>query len=410
MQEQIKSESKSNEFIANIYSEGSEELESSLKNYVDSQLKDKSLIVFTSPPKPRTSKDLMAIIKSHKDKGRSLWLDKTEKDYRSIIRELGEIEIGNKRIEQKVKIELMGFDKNPVKKISYYAYSFITSLMGKNERAQDILKKQLERVNSVAQGLEQASNVMNLRLIKLEEYYDSLTLRLKQEVEYRKELIDKINKLQKLLEDTSRVFEDSEDFNDKLKYCSAARKIRKKLLEQAEKLKLVDKNILDIKNELPFIDSFGDFCQAYSFALQESCQKVQSVKRHISNVMSLYFEIMRTDHINQALKQRINKLFEYTRNMNDSLSKARDLILEVDRNKVFEEEYQRRYNSLEEMVDDIFNSNSRTFNELEISVSSLLSLNPSESFQEISSGISSEYYETQKNMLEVDKSERRKKK
>jgi len=49
MQEQIKSESKSNEFIANIYSEGSEELESSLKNYVDSQLKDKSLIVFTPP-------------------------------------------------------------------------------------------------------------------------------------------------------------------------------------------------------------------------------------------------------------------------------------------------------------------------------------------------------------------------
>lgn len=353
---------------------GSYELKNNeMKNYVDSQLEQRNLLTINEEiPKERTGKDLVQLIRESKEK--DIWRTKqVEANYKTLMTELGEIELGNKQIEEKVKMELMGVSNQPLKKIAYYMTNFINTLRKKQpEKANDIMKNQLERVDSVAQGLNQASKVIDKRSYLLENYYDTLTLKLRDGADYRRTLINNINNSKELINETEQVLESSDNFNEKLKYNSAIRKLRKNMQTNAWNLKLADKKIIDVKNELPFIDSFGDFCQTYSFALKESYQKVQTVKSHLTNVMGLYFEMMRTDHINNSMKQEVNKLLEYTGNMNDSLVGARNLILGVNKNEIFSNEYEKRYSNIEGMLDDVFNSNSRTFNQLESNVSAIL--------------------------------------
>ncbi len=359
--------------MENIRESGNE-----LKSYVDSKLEKRDLLNINSfsEQKPQ-GKNLIKLIRNS-NKKRDIWNnEKTETNYKNLLTELENIEIGNRQIEEKVKMELIGVKDDFIKKVGYQIKNFIDRVKGNEpKKAQDIMKDQLERVDSVAQGLKQASRVMDMRGEKLEKYYDSLTFKLEKGVEYRGDLLESIEEINELMQNTQEIIDDTEEFKDRLKYTSAKRKLRKNIQNKTWEIKLTDKNIDGIKKELPFIDSFEDFCESYSFALKESHQKIQTLKGHLTNVMGLYFEMMRTDHINNSLKQRVGKVLEYTQNMNNSLSGARNLILGVNDNKVFKNEYEKRYDNLEGMMNDVFDSNSKSFHNLESSVTNLLS-NPS---------------------------------
>lgn len=349
------------------------------KCYLDSKLQEKNYLVLDSRNQDfvekRTGKDLVKLIRDSKEK--DIWRTKqTEVNYKTLMTELEEIELGNRQIEEKVKMELMGIKDEPFKKIAYYISGFFDRLLGKKPiKAQDIMKNQLERVDSVAQGLKQASKVIDKRISVLETYYDTLTLKLKDGAEYRNTLLDNIKDTRELMNGTQKALNSSRNFDDKLKYNYASRKLRKNIQGNVSELKLANNNITNIKNELPFIDTFEDFCQTYSFALKESYQKIQTVKSHLTNVMGLYFEMMRTDHINNSMKYELNRLFEYTENMNNSLVGARNLILGVNKNEAFANEYEKRYSNLDGMMNDVFDSNSETFDRLESQVSALIDSN-----------------------------------
>jgi hypothetical protein len=345
-----------------------------LKDYVDSQLQKRMLVTgkYNSSSLKRANRDVIASIMEARKK--DFWETRdVEKSYEGLLRELETIQIGNSQIEQRVKLELLGIDNNPFKRVLYYIIGAFYKLIGNNdESAQDIMKKQLKRVDSVSQGLNQASRVIDERAGKLDGYYDQLVQKIRSNAEYRVVLSREINSATKLMKKTEQVFDLADDPLDRMEYNSAMRKLRKQLQTKMWELKLTDKELLDLKSELPFIDTFGDFCQTYSFALKESFQNVQAVKSHLSNVMGLYFEMMRSNHIYYALKESVQTLIDYTDNMTKSLLRAKGLILEVNKNELFNNGYEQRKQDLEKMVDEVFDSNADAFNRLEDKVGRFL--------------------------------------
>ena len=350
-----------------------------LKNYVDSELQARNI--------PTSTYDMVSLYNGEKDvmtrimkaRKKSFWDTKeANTNYEALLNQLDNIQLGNERIEERVRWELMGLDENPFKRFLYQIATFFQGVFDKTpESAQTIMSKQLKKVDSVSQGVSQASKVIDKRVSDLDRYYDKLLGKLENDSAYRVTLMNKIADTEMLMQKTEEVLSGAENPMEKLRYDSAVRKLRRHLQGKAWELKMLDREILDTKAEIPFIDTFGDFCQTYSYALKESFQRVQTVKNHLAHIIGLHFEMMRTNHINYALKESVDKLLEYTNNMNKSLVNAKELILDVNRDEIYS--YERIYsqadkrgNGLEAMTDEIVDSNANTFRRLEDRVKSFL--------------------------------------
>lgn len=320
------------------------------------------------------------IRKIRETKSDDMWKRKdAELDYQSLMNNLDQIYLGNRKIEHQVRMELLGIDSSPVKKAGYWVVQGYKRLSGKpQERAQDIIGNQIERVDTAAQGILVASKVIDSKGEKLESYYDRLTGNLTDGASYRKRLLKGIGEDERLITETKKALQEAESFEEKVSYNAAMRKIRRGMQEKQLKIKLADRSIVNLTQEIPFIDSFSEFCQAYSFSLREAFQEVQNIKSHLSNVTGLYLELMRTRHINGSLDKEVDKLLGYTDNMNNAIVGARDLIMDVNKNETFNQEYTKRYSTLEGMLEDVFSSNSKTFEELESRIGPLVDSDTSE--------------------------------
>ncbi|MBD3247597.1 hypothetical protein GF378_03185 [Candidatus Pacearchaeota archaeon] len=353
---------------------GYEDTYGSLKSYVDEKLEERN-ILSQKPSLVMLSEDKDVMARIMESRKRDFWeTEEADVNYKALLKDIESIQIGNQQIEEKVKMELMGIDENPFKRFLYQVFTFFRGIFDKNpETAQDIMKMQLKRVDSVSQGINQASRVINERVSKLSNYYSKIVDKFETGTAYREQLLGSIDQTHVLLDQTEKIVEGSENPGDKLRYDIATKKLRKNLEAKTSELRIVDRQLLDIKEEIPFVDTFESFCQTYSYALKESFQKVQTVKTHLTNVMGLYFEMMRTNHIHDALRESVGQLLEYTNNMGKSLLRAKSLIMGVNNNEIYSYGYDTRKRELDGIMDDVMQSNASTFRNLERKVKNMLS-------------------------------------
>ncbi len=356
-----------------------EQLESeSNTGNLDSRLNERGLLLpQEQAPVQKYTKDFVSELRRARNvQKRYLYGEKEEQlTFSSIQQKLIDISLGNKEIEDQVKMEVLGIQNSPLKKLSYHLTQFYkTSVKGMpQKRAEDIISEQLNAVKEVIAGLTVASVSIDGKSSNLENYYDKVLINLMAKYQDRDKTLNEIEETTKLLAETENAAKNAEDFSKRLMYSRAHRKLRKDLQNKMLKIKITDKAMLLFKNELPLLDNLGEICESYSNALKETSQEAIFMARHIENVMQLYLDMMRSQKIDMSLDEEVKKLFTYTNNMNKALSEgAASIVEKANKSALFTEEYKTNALTLDTVLGDIESSNSRTFRELENRISAYL--------------------------------------
>lgn len=351
--------------------------ESSEIERLDSELKERGLLP-VSKSEEKSGKQLVETLRRARDFERRVLYkqDSKESGLFLVQKKLGDISTRNKQIENQISIEILGIQDSPLKKLNYVAKQFYqTKIRGQpQQRAEDIISAQLNVIGEVANVLKTGSECIDGKLQRLENYYDRVLLNMLSKYNDRKKTIEEISKTSALLSETENVTKNSEDFAERLLYSRAHRNLKKNLQNDMLKLKITDKGMLLLKNELPLLDNLSDVCGAYSSALKETYQEASFMARHLENVMELYFDMVRSQKVNFDLESEVGKLFVYTNNMNNSIKKgASQVISKANSSELFTKEYQTNSLTLETILGDIESSNSKTFKELENRIGGYLS-------------------------------------
>jgi len=298
-----------------------------------------------------------------------------ENNFNAIQKQLSNITIGNKKIENQVKYEVMGIQNSPLKKAAYKAMQLYRTRIRKmpQESAEDLISDQINCVGKVINDLSAASDCMDTKNFNLENYYDRCLYNIIEKHDGRTDILNKLKETTDLIAKTESAAKNSKDFSKRMEYGHAQRKLRKELQSYMFDLKLDGKAMMLLKNELPLLDNLNDICEAYSGALKETKQEGVYLARHLENVMGLYFDMIRTHKVNKNLEKELQRLFTYTANMNNALRNcAGEIVDKANRSSLFSEDYQRRRITLDAVLEDIESSESRAFRELENKISGYL--------------------------------------
>ena len=241
------------------------------------------------------------------------------------------------------------------------------------ERAEEIIEKQVMRVGKVITDLGLASESISGRVENLERYYDRVLFNLISKYNNRTQSLNKIDKITSLMDKTEGMTKKSSEFEERLVYGNAHRKLRTQLQKELQSLKLDDRAMLLLKNELPLLDNLNSICLSYSGALEETRQEATYLATHLMQVKESYFDMMRSHRVNKNLEGEASKLLSYADNMNNSLRKcSNEIVQKANDNSLFSAHYEQRTLTLDSVLNDIEDSNSGAFNQLENKISAYL--------------------------------------
>ena len=302
--------------------------------------------------------------------------EKGEPTYIGIIKSIEDISKRNKKIEEQVKFEILGIKDKPLSKFRYSLIQlYRTKIKGeKEERAEDLIRRQLDAISEIRGDLNKASDNLNRKVLRLEDYYNRVVHDLVGKYQNREKIVEEINKLLSLLSRVEEAASNAPNYLQRVKYATAQRRIRKKIQNKVRELKLGNKAMEFFRNELPLLDNLGEVCEAYSSALKETSQEAGLMKRHLENVMGLYLDVMRSRKIDYDLDREVGKLFGYVENMNNALREgAERIVKKANEGNLFLERTRRTAVGLEEVLNEIEDSNARVFRELENRIAGYIS-------------------------------------
>ena len=231
-----------------------------------------------------------------------------------------EIRIGNRQIEYSVKLELMGIDKSPVKKMTYSLIQLGKYLIrSPPERAEDLMESQLERVEAVAEGLEKAGQSFEKRVKEFENYSNGAVFALISKAEKREACLKDAEKFLDLADEVGKRSQELDNFTEKVTYQRAYRKAVSEAQKAMNSITLNNREIFFMADEIGRYSDLIDICNADAYALESISSESKNMIRHLRNIMPFYLDVMRTQRIDTKLKQEVGKLFTYTQNMNRAL-------------------------------------------------------------------------------------------
>lgn len=357
-----------------------EENFSFLKRDLDSRLLELGLVITPESAAVKDRKNfILELRKARNFEDKTFYKPKREEIYpnfRIIENEILEISGLNRQIENQVKMEIFDLQHRPLSRLFYVAKQFYNHrVLGKpQESAESIICNQISKVTGVVRDIALCTFSIDKKINDLEEYYDKVLLSLLSKYHETKSLKKNLDETVDLLSRTRDVAEKAEDFSEKLVYMHAHRKLRKGLLSGIHGLRLSNKAMLMLKNELPILDSLGSICETYSNALKETCQESILMKRHLENVMSLYIDVMRSQRVNFNLESEVKRLFVYTNNMNRALRDGALTIVEkANQSTLFEKEYEKNALTLDSVLGKIEGTDYNAFKEIEDRISRLYS-------------------------------------
>jgi len=287
-------------------------------------------------------------------------------DYPSIKCQIETIGDRNQSIERQVKFELMGIDKSPIRKLVYNLGRFVNDYRGKDEEpAESLIKKQTNAIDSVIKDLNILSKRIDGRIKNLEGYYDSVLFELSKKAGYREQINNDMKGDLNLLEQIDGAMQ-VEDPIRKINYLRARRKLAKEVSGKFFEAKLNDRALQSLIDEYPVLQNLSDICEAHSNALKETAQEAEYMLAHTQNVTQMYLEIMRSQKYDLRLDNEVKKLFVYTDRMNHALTRYGSRMVEkANENSLFKDHYQTRAITLEGVLDNIENTNTGAYAELE---------------------------------------------
>ena len=282
-------------------------------------------------------------------------------DIRDIGKQVEEVAHYNGKIEDSIKMEILGIKEDF---LSRTKYKVLRKIKGETEPAERVINNQIERVATVSSGLVSYADHLDKRTSNLETRYngilDDLLRRhnenklLKQEMEGRREVIS-------YAESTSEL-----TLPERIEIAKEQRLNRRAVLTSMHKLKLNDRAASLLREELPVLDALSAIAETYSFTLREIHQESEMLGDHLQSVASIYIDVMRSQRTNLNLGSELSKLFTYTSNMINSLKGGARLI--VDRAKdgsLVERNYSSTGRDVGNILGDIENVTFKAFNDLE---------------------------------------------
>lgn len=287
--------------------------------------------------------------------------------FQTIEAEIQELSGLNQKIERQIKLEILGIQDKPFPRLMFNLGQLYDNLRGKpQEPAEVIITSQINKVAKIAGDLDLCKNNIDNRLRRLESYYEKQFLTLLDTHQKNQDLRKSLEEKTELLSQTREIAENTEDFQDKLIFTHAHRKLRRNISSGVYNIKSGNKLMLTLQHELPMLDNLSSICEAYSNALEETSQEAHHMGNHLENVISLYLHMMRSHKVDMNLSTEARELFTYTNNMSNALRNGTiNMVKAANDGNLFEKEYGREAISLDIVLDGIENSQFNKFHELE---------------------------------------------
>ena len=288
--------------------------------------------------------------------------------FRAIEDNVREMSAYNGKIENAVKMEILGIRKDPISLASYQLRQLWTEkfLKKPQETAESLIERQIGRVSNITSQLQECTLTIDLRIEHLESYYDqvfSSLIRAHSEAEKIRNFLDEASDL---LPEVRKVSENSGDYEEKMRYAYMHRKLGRKLNYGITRINLDQKAMLMLERELPVLDSLSNIAEAYSGFLKEICQESMHMELHLCNVMGIYLAMMRSKVVDVDLKAEVSRLFSYTQNMRKALEEGGQEIVErANGSSLFQREAERNLLTLDTVLGRIEHPTYNAFVELE---------------------------------------------
>jgi len=282
-------------------------------------------------------------------------------DIRDLGKKIEEVAHYNGKIEDSVRMELLGIKDGFLNRTRY---AILRKIKGGTEPAEKIISEQIDRVGVVSSELKAYADHIDQRTVGLEERYNGIlddmlkkhdeNNLIKREIERRKEIISYSGSTDEL------------DLSERVALAKEQRSNRRDILTAMHKSKMNDRAVSLLVAEIPILDSLSAIAQTYSFTLREIHQESEMLGDHLRSVSSTYIDMMRSQRINLNLGAEVSKLFIYTSSMVKSLNGGAKLIIDrAKKGSLIEKNYSYIGREAGNILGDIENITFKEFSDLE---------------------------------------------
>jgi len=279
---------------------------------------------------------------------------------------LRDIEAGNPKIEKYVKADIMGIEKNAKKRMAYSLKEFFSGLSGEVESAEDLITKQLDKVDKISRGLDKASECLDIRTEELELYHQRIESELNLKADGRSHMLEYASGLMELLSEFEKVRDNPSDFSEKLRSEQSHRQITRELKKQMNWIKRANKAIILFSDEKSFLSNLQDVFDSHVCYIQDMAQDARYMSRHLKNVMGIYLDMMRIQRMDTRINQELEMLFAYTSNMNKALNGGIiPTMRKATTSPLFSANLETRTKILSDLSQDLASVDSESFEELD---------------------------------------------
>ncbi len=266
----------------------------------------------------------------------------------------------NKKIETSIKLEILGRQTGLVSKVIHYARSMLEDEV---RPADNLISEQISRIEIVTRDINAYSRNIQDNVKSLESRYNETLIVLLAKHKESESLARELREGREII--ASHEFaEDS--IEGRISQAIKQRNARKKVTSSINKIRLNERAISLLKNELPILDSLSGIAEAYSFTLNEITQEADMMREHLEVVSSVYLQMMRAQRVNISLVKEIRKLFNYTNNISRALHYgATEIIQRANESSLIERSYSTNASQLTSALDKIEEATFAAFGNLE---------------------------------------------
>jgi len=345
--------------------------QSDKKEDLDLVLRKEGLLSSSAEPVKPYTKDFMLELRRSREFEKQYLHGKGDnvKGFASIESQIEGISDSNKRIENQLKYEIMGIQDSPISKIAYRVHRlYHEKLKGRPfQTADSLIRDQIGRVGNIISDLSGANRRVESKMDNVEERYNGILLSLINKDKDRDETLQRVNKIAELMAKTQEAVKGSEDYQKRLYYMQAHRKLKRQLDEGLSRLKIDNRAMLLLHDELPLIEALSAISFAYSTSLKETEQEARYLASHLDTVLGLYLEMIRPKRGPiKDLERETRKLGIYVVNMSNSLRGcAAEVVEKANQSSLFSGFYKQGELTLDSVLRDIEDSNSSAFREIE---------------------------------------------
>jgi cell fate (sporulation/competence/biofilm development) regulator YlbF (YheA/YmcA/DUF963 family) len=243
--------------------------------------------------------------------------------YQSLDQSLRQVNQVNNRLEHAMNMEILGIRNDFCGRFKYALSVLGNYISGKeNIRAESIIDGELGQLEGIALGLEFEARKIEEKTDELSKHRRHVSERLLGRIENREKTIAEVEDIKGILNELEINIQNTEGAVTRIKYENDRAEMRKHLQKRFYSLKETDREILNLKDELPRIENIGDVGYAHVNAIREINQDASNLIEHFRKVKGVYLDIMRAGRADETFQTSLKTNIEMLKRVSDSMSQT----------------------------------------------------------------------------------------